>query len=130
MPIDPVTVVRRFVDAFNAADLDTMAACLAESVVAGVTQPDASTVDLQGRDGYMAAIAALDIAAVRPRLTITQLVKISEQQVLSMIEVRATRKGRELHNHAAYLTTITDGLIQRIWMVEALPEESDTFWNR
>lgn len=126
---DPETTVRRFVEAFDAADLDTIAACLGENVVAGVTQRDASTIELRGRAAYMANIEALDIATVRPRVWITQIVKVSEDQILFMVEGRITRKGRTLHNHAAYLMTINNGQIQRVWMVEALPEQSDTFWK-
>ncbi|MEM8551765.1 MAG: nuclear transport factor 2 family protein [Pseudomonadota bacterium] len=126
---DPATTVRRFVEAFDAADLETVAACLKDNLVAGVTQPDASAKDLHGRAAYMAGIEALDVPTVRPRVWITQIVKISHDQVLVMIEIKATRKGRQLHNHAAYLMTVTDGQIARIWMVEALPEESDAFWN-
>ena len=125
----PEVTVRRFVDAFDTADLETIAACLAEDVVAEVTQRDASTIQLRGRAAYMANVEALDIPTVRPRVWITQIAKVSEDQVLFMVEGKITRKGRKLHNHAAYLMTITGGQIQRIWMVEALPEESDTFWK-
>ncbi|MDA7948411.1 MAG: nuclear transport factor 2 family protein [Hyphomicrobiaceae bacterium] len=126
---EPEAIVRRFIEAFDAADLDTIATCLGENVVAEVTQRDASTVQLQGRAAYMANIEALDIPTVRPRVWITQIAKVSEDQVLFMVEGKAARKGRKLHNHAAYLMTIKGGEIQRIWMVEALPEESDTFWK-
>ncbi|MEM7442774.1 MAG: nuclear transport factor 2 family protein [Pseudomonadota bacterium] len=122
-------VVRRFVEAFDAADLEAIAACLGENVVAEVTQRDASTIELHGRAAYMANVEALDIPAVRPRVWITQIARVSDTQVLFMVEGKIERKGRKLHNHAAYLMTIADDRIQRIWMVEALPEESDTFWK-
>lgn len=122
-------VVRTFVDAFNAADLETMASCLAEILVAEVTQRDGSTKQVEGREACMSLIALLDIATVKPRLTITQIADVNENQVLVMIEVKAARKGRQLHNFAAYLMTIRGQQIERIWMVEALPEESDTFWS-
>lgn len=125
----PETVVRRFVEAFDAADLGTIAECLGENLVAEVTQKDASTIELHGRAAYMANVEALDIPTVRPRVWITQIAKVSADQVLFMVEGRITRKGRKLHNHAAYLMTITGGQIQRIWMVEALPAESDAFWK-
>ncbi|MEM8656809.1 MAG: nuclear transport factor 2 family protein [Pseudomonadota bacterium] len=125
----PETVVRRFVEAFDTADLGTIAECLGENLVAEVTQKDASTIELHGRAAYMANVEALDIPTVRPRVWITQIAKVSADQVLFMVEGRITRKGRKLHNHAAYLMTITGGQIQRIWMVEALPAESDAFWK-
>ncbi|WP_422041395.1 nuclear transport factor 2 family protein [Roseibium sp.] len=122
-------VVRSFVDAFNAADHQTMASCLAVELVAEVTQRDGSTKQVKSRDAYMNLIAQLDIGTVRPTLTITQIADVNKDQVLAMFEVRAVRKGRKLHNFAAYLMTIRGQQINRIWMVEALPEESDTFWS-
>ncbi|MEL7529087.1 MAG: nuclear transport factor 2 family protein [Pseudomonadota bacterium] len=122
-------VVRSFVDAFNAADHEGMASCLADALVAEVTQRDGSTKQVKGRDAYMGLIAQLDIGTVHPSLTITQIAEVNEDQVLVMIEVQAARKGRKLHNFAAYLMTICGQQIDRIWMVEALPEESDTFWS-
>lgn len=122
-------IVRTFVDAFNAADLEAMASCLGERLVAEVTQKDGGTRQVEGRDAYMGLIAKLDIGTVQPKLTITQIADVTDDQVLVMIEVKAVRKGRQLHNFAAYLMTIQDLKIERIWMVEALPEESDTFWS-
>ena len=122
-------VVGTFIDAFNAADLETMASCLAEKLAAEVTQRDGSTTQVEGRDAYMNLIAQLDIGTVQPKLTITQIADVNDDQVLVMIEVKAVRKERQLHNFAAYLKTIRDMKIARIWMVEALPEESDTFWS-
>jgi len=122
-------VVGTFIDAFNAADLETMASCLAETLVAEVTQRDGSTTQVEGRDSYMNLIAQLDIGTVQPKLTITQIADVNDDKVLVMIEVKAVRKERRLHNFAAYLMTIRDLKIARIWMVEALPEESDTFWS-
>lgn len=83
-----ISIIRAFVDAFNAADLPAMASYLA------------------------------------------QVADVNAEQVMMMVEVRAARKGRELHNFAAYLMTLRDKRIERIWMVEALPAESEEFWSR
>lgn len=124
-----IGVVRTFIDAFNAADHQVMASCLSDDLLADVTQKDGSTKQVKGRDAYMGLIAQLDIGTVHPKLTITQIADVNETQVLVMVEVQAARKGRKLHNFAAYLMTICGQQIGRIWMVEALPEESDTFWS-
>lgn len=124
------STVTAFVEAFNAADLPAMANCLAEDLVAEVTQSDGSTRQTQGCEPYMALIEKLDIPTVRPTLKITQIADVNAEQVLVMLEVRASRKGRQLHNFAAYLMTLRDHQIGRIWMVEALPAESDNFWSR
>ena len=42
---------------------------------------------------------------------------------------QARRKGRELHNFAAFLMDIAEGKIRQMRMVEALPAYSDEFWK-
>ncbi|WP_422383851.1 nuclear transport factor 2 family protein [Roseibium album] len=125
-----ISIIRAFVDAFNAADLPAMASYLAQDLVADVTQSDGSTKQSNGRETFMGLLEKLDIPTVRPRLTITQVADVNAEQVMMMVEVRAARKGRELHNFAAYLMTLRDQRIERIWMVEALPAESEEFWSR
>ena len=123
------SIVRGFVDAFNAADLPAMAQCLAEDLTAEVTERDGSTRRVESREAYMSLIEQLDLPKVRPRLAITQIAEVNETQVLAMIEVRAARKGRQLHNFAAYLIALRAERMRRIWMVEALPAESEAFWS-
>ena len=43
-------------------------------------------------------------------------------------EVKAERKGRELHNFAAFLARVPDDRITDLWMVEARPAYSAEFW--
>ena len=128
-PSSPTAVAASFVEAFDAADRDRIVACLAVDLVAEITQPDGSTAKVHGRDGYVASIDALDIETVRPSIKATQIAPVSSDQVMVMVEVRAERKGRTLHNFAAFLMSVSDGQITRIWMVEALPAESDAFWK-
>lgn len=47
----------------------------------------------------------------------------------AMVEVQAERGGRRLHNFAAHLLRLEDGLIAEWWMADAKPEESDEFWG-
>ena len=62
--------------------------------------------------------------------TVTQVVSVSASQVLAMVEIRAERKGRTLHNHAGFLAGFDDdGHIDELWMVDALPAYSDEFWS-
>lgn len=125
----PIAVVRGFVDAFGSTDLAAIGSFLAPDLVAEVTQPDGGTAQLQGRDAYMASIEALDLPSVRPSITATQIAQVTTDQVMVMIEIKAARKGRKLHNFAAFLMRVFGGHIARIWMVEALPAESDAFWK-
>lgn len=45
-----------------------------------------------------------------------------------MVEVRARRGERVLHNFAAHLLKIDDGQIREWRMVDAKPAVSDEFW--
>ena len=60
---------------------------------------------------------------------VVQVVPIAADRMLTMIEVHAARKGRTLHNFAAFLTRVDDGRIAELWMVDAKPAESDAFWG-
>jgi hypothetical protein len=46
-----------------------------------------------------------------------------------MVEVHAARRGLTLHNFSGQLAAVRDGTITELWMVDALPEESDRFWS-
>lgn len=70
-----------------------------------------------------------DLHAADGRLEVTQVLEIDSERVLTMVEIHASRKGRDLHNHAAFLARIRDGLVEDLWMVEALPAFSAEFWS-
>ena len=48
---------------------------------------------------------------------------------MAMVEINAALAERTLHNHAAHLLFLRDGLVASWWMVDALPAESDVFWS-
>ncbi len=123
------TTVRRFIDAFGTYDLDGMAACLASDGIFYITNATGGVTPVNGRDAFMESIAAMNIGTVKPRIQITQLVSISDDQAMVMVEIKAERKGRPLHNFAAFLIDVADDLIIRLHMVEALPAYSDAFWK-
>jgi hypothetical protein len=62
--------------------------------------------------------------------TVTQVHEIDDRTVLFMVEIKAERLGRSLHNFAGILIRLTDdGKMAEYRMVEALPAESDRFWS-
>ncbi len=126
---DPVEVAKTFLAAFDAGDLAGLRACLADDAVALVTGPDGRPFEMTGADSYVAAMTAMNLPAVDYSVTLTQApVRVGSQQVLVMVEVRARRNERTLHNYAAHLLEVLDGRITRLSMVEAKPAESDEFW--
>jgi hypothetical protein len=47
----------------------------------------------------------------------------------AMRQLLAERRGRSLHNFSGQLVTVESGVITELWMVDALPAESDAFWS-
>ena len=122
-------LIDRFMAAFNSADLAAMRATLADDAVAYITGPSGEPMRLSGADAYVAALEAMHLADVDYSVALTQApVMVGDQQVLVMVEVRARREGRTLHNFAAHLLRVADGKIVEMFMVDAKPAESDAFW--
>jgi len=71
----------------------------------------------------------MDVQTAHLRLDIPNVVEIEPGRVLVMVEVHAQRAGRTLHNFSCQLATVVDGKLSEIWMVDALPAESDDFWQ-
>jgi ketosteroid isomerase-like protein len=127
-PADPMSVVRRFVDGFQAGDLEAVAAVLAPGFVGHVTTADGG-VRHAGRDDYVESFRAMDVASANLQLAVPNIVEVEPGRVLVMVVVRAERGGRSLHNFSGQLATVRDGRITELWMVDAHPAESDRFWS-
>ena len=95
-------VVNEFLDAFSAADLERMRALLAEDLVAYVTNASGGEDRVEGRDGYLARLEAMDLPSARFSVVPTQPpVLVDPDRILVMVEVHAERPGRSLENYAA-----------------------------
>ena len=82
------------------------------------------------RETLLARIEAMDLPAVRYSVELTQPpVEVDAERALVMVEVRAERDGRTLHNFAAHLFRAAGGRISEWRMVDAKPAESDRFWS-
>lgn len=122
--------VREFVAQFQAGDRDGVAALLSENVIAYITQSDGSARESRGRDAYADAVTWMDPVSANLRMNIPQILTIEPGLVMVMVEVHAARYGKTLHNFSGQLLRFDDNdLIDRIWMVEALPAYSDEFWS-
>lgn len=125
----PEAIARRFLSAFSAADFETMRAVLSPDVIAYITGAAGDADPVRGRDPLLTRIEAMDLPAARFGVELTQApVAVDRDRVLVMVEIRAERGGRELHNFAAHLLRTADGAITEWLMVEAKPAESDAFW--
>lgn len=104
-----------------------MTSLLAPDLVATVTNGAGGADEVVGAEAYLARMP--DLAGAELSLRITQALQVRNDEALVMVEVIAQRHGRDLHNHAAFLAETDDGRITRLWMVDALPAESDEFWR-
>ena len=122
----PAEVLHAFVAAYRSGDEAHMRSLLAPGVVAYVTNADAGTDLVVGPDAYIERLP--DLTGADIHLDITQSVDVAADQPLAMVQVRAHRKGRDLHNYAAFLARVVEGQIAELWMVDAQPAYSDEFW--
>jgi ketosteroid isomerase-like protein len=122
----PALAARLF-GAYGEGDLGTVQSLLADDLIAYVTNAEAGTDEVRGADEYMKRLP--DLKAAGGSATVTQILPIDDERVLTMVEIRAEREGRQLHNFAAFLAQVHDGRIARLWMVDALPADSDEFWS-
>ena len=124
---DPARLSREFFEAYGEGETETMRSLLAPDAISFITNAEAGVDRIDGRDGFMARLPDLEGAELRT--AITQVVAIDEQRAMTMIEVKAERQGRSLHNFAAFLTRCSGGRITHLWMVDAKPSCSDDFWS-
>ena len=125
-----VDVATDLLQAFNAGDLERMRELLDPDMVAWVTNADGEADRVTGRDDYLSRVAAMDLPGAQYRATLTQSpVTIDERLVLIMVEIRAERDGRRLHNFAAHVIRVEEDRVTEWRMADAKPAESDQFWS-
>ncbi len=119
-------LARRLFEAYGQRDLATLRSVLADDLVAYVTDADGGVDVVEGRNRYMERLP--DLRSAGGSLAITQLLEVDPRHVLVMVEIRASRGGRDLHNFASFLVRVDEGRVAWLWMVEAEPAYSHEFW--
>jgi ketosteroid isomerase-like protein len=124
---DVDSLVPRFVAAYAARDEGAMRSALAPDLTAYVTNAEGGVDRVDGREGYLQGLLALNAPELSAR--VTQTVTVAPDSTLTMVEIRAERAGKTLHNFSAFLARIDNEQIVELWMVEALPAYSAEFWQ-
>ncbi len=124
---DLTAFARRLFETYGAGNLDGFRDLLADDLTAYVTNAAAGVDELRGRDEYLSRLP--DLHAAGGSLRVTQVLPVDDERVMTMVEIRAERDGRALHNFAAFLAEVSDGRVTTLWMVDALPAYSDEFWS-
>ncbi len=122
-----VALVRQFIECYDEGRLDAAGTLLAPDLLAAITEGDGTATIVRGRDSYLAR--APDLRAAGGSARLTQVVDVDADRTLAMVEIRAERDGRTLHNFAGFLVVVRDDLISELWMVDAKPAESEAFWR-
>lgn len=118
----PNDVATDLLEAFNTGDLERMRGLLAPDLVAWVTNADGDADRVIGRDEYLRRVAAMDLPSAQYRATLTQSpAAIDEHLVLLMVEIRAERNSRRLHNFAAHVLRVDEGRVIEWRMADAKP---------
>jgi ketosteroid isomerase-like protein len=123
----PGTVARNLFESYAAGDIDAVRACMADDIVGWITSREGGVDRTDGADAYLSRLPDLSEAELEAR--ITQVLGIDDQRALTMVAIRATRRGMNLENYAAFLTRVVAGRVAEVWMVEAQPAYSDEFWS-
>ncbi|MBP9692111.1 MAG: hypothetical protein KBD90_02130 [Alphaproteobacteria bacterium] len=121
-------IMSKFVNVFCRDD-DQMEKLLDPDVINYITNAEGGVDKVQGREALMKRIRSMNTVGVQFSLTITQMVTIKPEQGLMMVEIKADRGEKTLHNFAAFLIDIKDNHIRQMRMVEAFPAYSDEFWK-
>jgi len=102
---------------------------LSKEIKSYVTNSEGGVNLIVGSEELIKNLSYMDVKIVKPKLNITQIAVVDRIKVMFMVEIKAKRQGKELHNFATFLLNIKDGLIYEMRMVEALPRYSDEFWK-
>ena len=126
---DIKSLITLLIKSIEQEDYPTLRKLYADDVENYVTDKEGGSFLVKGCENYLAAIKRMNFSSVHPSLTITQINVLSEDTALFMIEVKAQKPTKTLHNFSAYLVEFANNKIKRTTMVEALPAYSDSFWN-
>ena len=107
----PVSVVQRFVDGFNARDLNAMAGTVSEEVVF-VSLPTGDTI-ARGREGVRAHYGR-SFARVTRGFTVHIATRISDGAFVTDFEQFHDGAGNS-QGQATWVYFVTDGHIQKAW---------------
>lgn len=121
-------LARDYLASFNEINFSKMAHCFDNQLVAYVTNSTSQADTVVGSEEFIARVKAMNMHEVDFHINLTQILSIEDDLVMVMVEVKASKNTKKLHNFATHLLKIKNNKIIKIWMVEALPAYSEEFW--
>jgi|SaaInlStandDraft_2_1057019.scaffolds.fasta_scaffold314457_1 hypothetical protein len=122
-------LVKSFIQAYAKGDTVKLKSMLSDKLEFYVTNAQGQVDLLNGSNSFIQNVIDIGVKSVSPTIKIKQITSIRKNQVMCMVEVKAERKNKKLHNFAAFLIHILQNEITEVRMVEALPKKSDEFWK-
>lgn len=122
-------IITKLIKAIETENYEYVRQIFADDIENYITNSTGSVYLLKGSENYINALKKMNFNKVKPSLTITQIDVINNHEAMFMLEVKAQKPNKSLHNFAAYLVKFAGEKIVTMRMVEALPEYSDKFWN-
>ncbi len=124
------TLLDNFVKAFESSDIQKLQNIFDDDIIMYVTNADAGVDQVVGKNDLLTRFQSVDYSkASLLKLDLTQIVTIEPNKVLGMVHVNASKHGIDFENFSAFLCYTNQQKITHIWMVDAKPTISDTFWK-
>ncbi len=124
-----VTAINRITRAVFEHDEQTLARLFSEDVVFHVRGPLPCAGDHRGVDGFLGALGTL-FKLTDGAVKLEQLCCMAEGPWATEWEnVVYARHGRTLETKDVFVYRFEDGRTAEIWMLDAAPPESESFWS-
>lgn len=127
-----IATVKKFLKAFEDLDPDALEELIADDAVNYITNATGAADRVVGAKAYADRFRAmLHKEGIEIQLNPPQMIEVNSGQVLVLVGVQVVKDGEEIfHNIGGFLINVnSEGKITESWMVDARPEESDTFWK-
>jgi ketosteroid isomerase-like protein len=121
------TLIRRLFDAFEAGDMDAIAARYAEDVRWHTPGHSELAGDYVGRAQVLAQLRRYTELTDSFHVEVEDLMA-GERHATSLYRVSASRLGRELDLRHMTLHAIADSAVQEVWVMPLDQVAFDTFW--
>lgn len=128
--MDIKRITYKFFELFEKGDIFSMEPLLSPHIKSYITNQQGGVDLLEGVEPLLNNLHQMDTKTIKPVIHVTQMALVQEQQLLLMVEIKAERKAKKLHNFAAFLLSFDADKISEIRMVEALPAYSEEFWRK
>ena len=122
-------VARRAYDAFHTGDMATMSELMASDVVWHSPGSNPLSGTYRGREEVFGLFAKLAEGTDGPMQMNIHDILASDDHVVALVEVTASRGDRRLEGRAVHVMHVSDGRLTEFWNFPEDPAAGDEFWS-